>query len=207
MKPWVSEPLATFPRQLTLGWNRAWRRSFQGPSLAESRTCGRQPVLGVSSLLVLMSPAPLEHIHPARAHVETPLGDPFIKCCKEDVSSMGTRPGSAGERRSFSNLSNSLGRVLSAGAPRRLWRRETGGTQGTGWEWRARTSFPAGHPSGGWRMGARGRKAPAISSRARRAHAVGSPCTHAWLGMSRRQGERPWGTQVTRMPYAAAVAV
>lgn len=161
----------------------------------------------VSSLLVLMSPAALEHIHPARAHVETPLGDPFIKCCKEDVSSMGTRPGSAGERRSFSNLSNSLGRVLSAGAPRRLWRRETGGTQGTGWERRARTSFPAGRPSGGWRMGARGRKAPAISSRARRAHAVGSPCTHAWLGMSRRQGERPWGTQVTRMPYAAAVAV
>lgn len=102
----------------------------------------------VSSLLVLMSPAPLEHIHPARAHVETPLGDPFIKCCKEDVGSMGTCPGSAGERRSFSNLSNSLGRVSERRSPKEALEEGDGRHTGHGVGAESQNVLPSRAPLG-----------------------------------------------------------
>ena len=71
----------------------------------------------VSSLLLRIFPGPLEDIHPACGHVETPVCEPFSRCYKEDVSLMQTHLGAAEERRSFSNLSNcGSGGILSAGA-------------------------------------------------------------------------------------------
>lgn len=60
-----------------------------------------------SSLLVGRFPMPLEGFRPARAHVETLRGKPFIKHCKEDVSLMQTHLGAARKNLSFSNLSQS----------------------------------------------------------------------------------------------------
>lgn len=82
----------------------------------------------------------LEDIHPACAHVETPPGDPFIECYKEDVSLMQTHLGAAGEMRSFSHLSHgNASAVLRARAERRLRKRKPG----TGQDQRARNVLPS----------------------------------------------------------------
>lgn len=77
----------------------------------------------ISSWLVLIFPVPFEDTHPARAHVERPLREPFIKCYKEDVSLMQTHLGATGESRSFSKLSNRS----SSGIPSAGTQEEAGG--------------------------------------------------------------------------------
>ena len=122
----------------------------------------------ISSLLALILPVPLEDIHPACAHVETPLCEPFIYCSKEDVSLTQTHLGAAGETRSFSNLSNSSSSgILSAGAERRPWKRKPGRTTGhrARPESRKCPSQP-GPPAGATGMRAHRRRDLAITLRA-----------------------------------------
>lgn len=79
---------------------------------------------------------PLEGFRPARAHVETLRGKPFIKHCKEDVSLMQTHLGAARKNLSFSNLSQSSALSTSSlreGACREGARnRQPAGTEGLG---------------------------------------------------------------------------
>lgn len=151
----------------------------------------------ISSLLVLIFPGPLEDIHPACAHVETPLREPFSRCYKEDVSLMQTHLGAAEEGCSFSNLSNSgSGGILSAGAGEALQEEDRAARRAWGKSRAPDSSFqgPESQPPAAW-----GAKLAAGSVGTARRSALGGTQVTRLVGSNSKSGNIR-GQQGGRLP-------